>query len=345
MQVIGKVHPLRAGAWKRNYGPDRHARIPPERSVWRGIMPASLVNPPLMAVDDDLLVEPLQPTFHATFYCWGSRPWLDSPSKEVAMSCPENGVNQRKSFRCPVPNSRREAELRVRRRRLPVRLFNESSGGFAAWANRDPGVKVDEVAQLFTAVGRFEVRVAHVAQLAPAEVGQHGAEPLFRIGLERLRELNKPAEVPHWHSGRLEGLCSSRLVMLLVGVAFTLVLAAAAMGAVHILHRLNTPQFAGWGDRGASLWQSHGAAECEPRCLTETVQQLGLTRWQQKQIHQITEMTAHALQQFDAQLKDDDPDLRTRKQAMVLEAARAEVLNMLTDEQRARWESLFEQLP
>jgi beta-galactosidase len=44
---------------------------------------------------------------------------------------------------------------------------------------------------------------------------------------------------------------------------------------------------------------------------------------------------------FDAELKDESPEARAAKQAMLIDAAKQEVLNLLSPEQRRRWQSLL----
>ena len=75
------------------------------------------------------------------------------------------------------------------RRRFAVRLLDESVEGAAVWTVRVVGVKADDVVRLTTTFGRFEARVVRVAQIEPAETEGSREKPLFRLGLERLPEL------------------------------------------------------------------------------------------------------------------------------------------------------------
>jgi len=107
-------------------------------------------------------------------------------------------TDHRKAFRCNVPESQQEAVLCVGRRRLAVRLENESAGGFALWCERNPRIAPDDKARFFTSFGKFEVRVAHVAEVEPDPPGEEPEGGLarstpprgFRIGLELLREMD-----------------------------------------------------------------------------------------------------------------------------------------------------------
>ena len=56
-----------------------------------------------------------------------------------------------------------------------------------------PGVEADDVVRLSTTLGRFEARVVHVVQLAPARTEGEREKPQFRLGLEWLNELKNPS--------------------------------------------------------------------------------------------------------------------------------------------------------
>ena len=251
------------------------------------------------------------------------------------------GFDQRKSYRCPVAESQQTAELRVRRRRYAVRLYNESSGGFAALADRDPRVVAGDVVRLFTAAGGFEVRVAHVSRIEPAARGGQDAPPVFRIGLERLRDL---AFSPDDQAAPGSLLVSLGRRMLrpsgtLVVVGLTMLIVGVMMGAMTVLnrphkrHRQQTFHAAQEGQQ-----QSPGSEQTP----AQIIQGLGLSKPQQAQLQDVAQRTAQSLREIDTLWKNDVPEERARKQALLLEAAKREILNMLSGEQRARWQSLWE---
>ena len=114
-------------------------------------------------------------------------------------SLPENS-NRRGALRCPLPQSRQEAVLKVGEDHVMVRLVDESAEGFAVLAERTPGVEVDDVIQLWTTAGRFEVRVASIAQEGASrtylpQVRSQVRSP-SRLGLERLRDLGIQEDRP-----------------------------------------------------------------------------------------------------------------------------------------------------
>ena len=83
--------------------------------------------------------------------------------------------------------------LETGQRRFAVRLLNESVEGAAVWVEGNPGVEADDVVRLSTTLGRFEARVVHVVQLAPARTEGEREKPQFRLGLEWLNELKNPS--------------------------------------------------------------------------------------------------------------------------------------------------------
>jgi len=123
----------------------------------------------------------------------------------MSASYPE--TDHRKAFRCNVPDSQQEAVLCVGKRRLAVRLQNESAGGFAVWCERNPRIAPHDEARFFTSFGKFEVRVAHVAAVEPDPLGAEPEGDLapatppggFRLGLELLREMDPEFRPPGDH--------------------------------------------------------------------------------------------------------------------------------------------------
>lgn len=247
----------------------------------------------------------------------------------------ERANEQRKSFRCRVPEQRKEAEIKVGRRWVALKLFNESAGGFAAWTEQDPGVQVNDLVQLKSELGCFEVRVAHVGPVKASEKPGEEAGPSFRLGLERVRDLNRDLQPEAGASkdhrrrnlGRSGGVFVAAATVLVVGVV---------MGAVGAAWR---PVPGGWRS-----WrqQSHApTARSQSVGLAEVVRELGLTQQQQHQILGCAEMTAQAIQELDVRWIHDTPEVRARKQVMLLEVAWQQILALLTEEQRQRWKELF----
>ena len=172
------------------------------------------------------------------------------------MSCQQSGPQgseKRSAFRCRVPASERESVLRVGRKRIPVRVLDESAGGFAVLVGRRPGVAADDVVRLWTDSGWHEARVVHVCEHEPAiSDGNGGGEretPQFRVGLERLRDLTSweaDRGLRPWFDrlgigGSLPLGTSTVVVGLVLAVSVTAALAAGAMVFRQMGHSGPTP--------------------------------------------------------------------------------------------------------
>jgi hypothetical protein len=249
----------------------------------------------------------------------------------------DQSFDQRKSFRCAVAGSQQTAELRVRRRRWQVQLFNESSGGFGALSAEAPTLVVGDVARLSCAQGEFEVRVAYVRRHVSDGGDSPGEQPLYRIGLERLHDVTEM-------QGAAAGFRDLRARRFGIGGALvagglTVCLLGAVAGAVAVASNAYHP----WV-RQFTRWRS-GAERSDPMsadAFGSVVRQLGLTKTQERHVQNLAEETARALQEVDEYWKDEPAEERAIKQAVLVEAAKREVLRLLTPEQRSRWKMLVE---
>lgn len=106
------------------------------------------------------------------------------------MGAVERDSENRRSFRCPVPEESVRAELRIGRRRIPVQLHDESAGGFAVTAAECPDVKRSDVFQLHVDSRVFDVSLVHLFEQGPKDPAR-GART-YRIGLQRLGEVVAP---------------------------------------------------------------------------------------------------------------------------------------------------------
>ena len=101
--------------------------------------------------------------------------------------------DRRKSFRCGVTNVRREAVLKVGPAAFPVRLLDESAGGFAVGAEAPINIDEGVAGELHTGLDAYAVRVASIVEIESAEVQEEPeAEtpaPVLRLGLQRLGEV------------------------------------------------------------------------------------------------------------------------------------------------------------
>jgi hypothetical protein len=153
------------------------------------------------------------------------------------MSSPNQLQDERRgSDRCCMYGSQQAAELVVDKRRIAVRVLNQSSGGLAAVADSDPGLRVDDVAALITTTGQFMVRVARVG---PVDDDQ-GADGAVYLGLQRIEQMPSTSPgVSNADDCRTIGPTDAspatgkwqriRGVLLAVGIALALLAALAAL--------------------------------------------------------------------------------------------------------------------
>lgn len=107
------------------------------------------------------------------------------------------GGNQRKTFRCRLPEGEQAAELRLGGRTYRAWLMDESAGGFAVAVEGLAGDGHESTVPggkgvLRTAAGWFEVQAVNFAPLPPRPGRPPNAPRLVRVGLMRLKEIAPP---------------------------------------------------------------------------------------------------------------------------------------------------------
>jgi len=241
-------------------------------------------------------------------------------------------LDQRKTYRIPVPEDHQDAKIRFRGREIPTRLFNESAGGFGGVVCDAADLQVNETVELITVVGRFLVRVAYIEPIT-AEKGDVAETIGHRIGLERIEELAAQPRISAAASA--SRLQEKRAISIPVVAGGVLLVALAGAVVSHLLESL-------WTNGAAKAQAPAGATAplaASPAFLT-VMRQVGLSRRQQDQLAHTAEQTVRLLQELDEMWKNDPPEDRRIKQALLIEAANQEILRMLTDEQKARWLNL-----
>lgn len=88
--------------------------------------------------------------------------------------------DQRRWFRCSVPEGQSQALLRIGKKDTLVRVVNASSGGYTLAYPGPLNVEVDDLRPLKTLAGWGEIRVIHVATTEAGETV---------LGVERVRDL------------------------------------------------------------------------------------------------------------------------------------------------------------
>lgn len=276
------------------------------------------------------------------------------------MSASYLDTDKRKAFRCNVPESQQEAVLCVGKQRLAVRLQNESAGGFAVWCEHNPRIAPEDEARFFTSFGNFEVRVAHVAAVEPDPPGAEPEGDLapatpprgFRLGLELLREMDPefrpPRKAREWFTIPARIFPGSTL-----GALMALLIVALVVGGVTAVTWLASPAAAQF-----SLFQPPAKPMRTPAAkpmltpaakpnvstgqlrLREVARTLKLSDVQRDHLSTIVERVAATLKQLDELWQHDPPAERARKQRLLLEATRHEIISLLTPEQQRRWEAM-----
>ncbi|OHB68344.1 MAG: hypothetical protein A2V70_06730 [Planctomycetes bacterium RBG_13_63_9] len=79
-----------------------------------------------------------------------------------------------------------------------------------------------------------------------------------------------------------------------------------------------------------------------PFMLPQVIDELKLTDLQQEQIHQLEQRTSEIMREINSQRQPASRQQISQIRAKVLEAARQDALDTLTDEQRARWMQIVE---
>ena len=136
----------------------------------------------------------------------------------------EQPYNQRRqSCRLPVGEAV-QARLRLADgSQWPVRLLDQSAGGFAVLADAATPAIQGDVVQLRTDSFCAEVRIIFSMEIEPADGGGTASAPRFRLGLMRLRDLAMPADENRqrrrWIPRRFSLAAASRTqIALLLGV-------------------------------------------------------------------------------------------------------------------------------
>jgi hypothetical protein len=188
---------------------------------------------------------------------------------------------QRKSFRCTTAIPRPGCEIMLGTTVLPARLLDESAGGFAVLVNRPPSVEVNQLAQLHTKGGWYNVCIVHVAEVTPRlDVGNAVATeegPWFRLGIRRLGEAVQPdqpaisrlAATLRFHLARW---CPSGMMSALFGLLAVIVVVAAA--AV-----MDRSWFAGHHNGGQARSESKTLRKLAQPVLSPFVELLGGAGW------------------------------------------------------------------
>jgi hypothetical protein len=260
---------------------------------------------------------------------------------------------RRQSYRYPVPTDQEAAILRTRKTDVFVRVIEESAGGFGVTTRTTDVIQVGQVVSLGTSAGCCEVRVMSVA------VDEEKKEA--RIGLKRLRD------IPALRRGGWRELFSGWRYMFtptsLVGIGLVVGICAV----IYVTGMFGPVQL--WPDHWSNFGGRSGssrdgdstvASSGNPRQIQEhqlamnylkldglksrkLAEELNLNEQQQKKINGIIEDTTAAL----AALYENRSFLSTKDWSDVgmqlMQASWQQIRDVLTDEQKARWNAMLEE--
>ena len=141
----------------------------------------------------------------------------------VEMDVPSKGNHSRNQFRCPHNGTPDEATLLINGRQTPVRLIDESAGGFGVLADQCPPCQLGDEIRLNFDSAQFVVRVVYVCEVPRGNSVTGG--PAFRLGLERLADLAEFREGVWWRR-LLRAACGKRARSQMATAVMLLILAA-----------------------------------------------------------------------------------------------------------------------
>ena len=282
-------------------------------------------------------------------------------------------ADRRKAFRCPVLGPEQIVLLVLNRTEVPVQLIDESATGFAVRMTRSPKLKVGDIVRLRTRSGLHEVSVTHVSEEETAgvdESGDEGPVPVCRVGLERREDLGAFEAVPCWKALLQSKLKGSAVVIaacmfVVIGIAAAIFVGVSVWGpsgaaehssAVPRQRKAESPSIlesiiesqSGQkprkqadrpaGEIGTGRHASGASGGAKIFTDRDVARQLGLTAIQKEAIEKI----AAASQEIKSQLQKatSDPAKQAEMAAAVAEEAEKQVLDLLSDRQRAVWQSM-----
>ena len=274
-----------------------------------------------------------------------------------------------RSLRFAVPSSRQTATLKIAGAKLQARLVEMSARDFTVLVGAPlPDVRINDVGELRSAEGRFEVSVTNVAEVGPDEMTSQRQASMLRLSLYRRRELSAPGNglgrLKPWRGRRWRKIYLSPAVKRTIG---TLVVLTIVLLPILVVVGAASPEqsvlraMCDWGRHTISptdnrdgspqatvattdVSQNTAAARAvlslpgpEPFASPQVVQALELTAEQQSKLNAMIEATVAALRECDKRWQGESRHTNSKKRAIVMDAARQEALKILTEPQREKW--------
>ncbi len=255
---------------------------------------------------------------------------------------------RRQSYRYRFEDGDRWVMLRIQRREFPARLLDESAGGFSVGIDGAAPVHVGDVVVVNASDLWCEARVVH----------QETTEQGMRLGLERLREQqvgpqtlrgNTPVAASHMH-GRPRDFMTT--VSLCIGVSLTVValswffrpqLSSLFGGSPEVVfispaeNKQATMDFLS-GKQDPRL--NAGLQRLTLLRRPEFLERLQLTAQQQSELQKIVTDASKALELIYEETLEESRRKWSQRTMSALGDAEAEMLRVMSDEQKARWREL-----
>ena len=185
------------------------------------------------------------------------------------MSAEQPQNQRRQSHRFVVGDAVQGELVLADRSRWPVRLFDQSAGGFSVLTNGPIPVSPGDMLQLQTDSFCSEVRVVHAAEIEPDDGNGDASTPRFRLGLMRLGDLVKPPDEKEQAGAWLPWYVSrpnnhrSQIALFLCLLAIP-VIAIIVIGGLHSLRPWRSPSAFSTTDGGYAAGESPGKRNASP---------------------------------------------------------------------------------
>ena len=280
------------------------------------------------------------------------------------MTWPEDLTREQPRSLCfPAAESLQKAVLKIASTKRSVTLLDDSAEDICVVLEGSPNFWIDDVGELQTTIGWFEVRVASIVRIEGEGENSAPKRVKFRVGLRRLREVASSVREPS--RNKVVHLVRCVLVALFPlerngifsGIAVALLLITTPLVLAALAWNHTSPmamKVSEWREnvfgRSVSTESTESVADsdlrnsanqlpgAEPFLLPKLADALSLTQEQRASLSRLNAATQQALRDFDQLWQNDSQSEHAKRRTMILDTARQEALRLLTDEQRDRWE-------
>lgn len=282
------------------------------------------------------------------------------------MTWPEDLTREQpRSSRPPAAESLQKAVLKIASTKWSVMLLEDATDDLSVLLEGSPTFWLDDVGELQTTIGWFEVRVASIVRVGSESEVAGSKRVKFRVGLRRLREVASSdgksggSGVARVLRGLLASLFPAERSNVFSGIALALLLITTPVVLAALAWNHNSPMTIQATRWAKTFFGANGSAEetkpaadvdlrdavqqlpgVEAFLLPKVADELKLTQEQLAALGRLNVATRQASRDFDQYWRNDSQAEHARKRAMILDTARQEALRLLTDQQRERWKGL-----